>query len=400
MLETRPACPECGSDRVWRDGVRYLSDGSIVQRWLCRSCGYRFSNSRNNNHDAPQLPTAEKDLIGLPIYNRSCRVCASNGLAKNSAGAVQALEEETRSESRAAGATENPKINELLFNYAWFMKMKGYSEATIEGRVRILRRLVKLGADLGDPESIKNVIARQSWSPGRKELAVDAYDSFAKWIGIKWEKPSYKRVPRLPFIPLEREIDDLVAGCPRHIAAFLQLLKETGARAGEVFALKWEDIDFESRTVRITSEKGGEPRIFRISIKLLEMLNAFPRTSERVFGRYKSLKHLRKCFERHRKKMAHKLSNPRLLKIHFHTIRHWKATVEYAKTRDILHVMRVLGHKNIKNTLIYTHLVEGLKEDEYICRVARTPEEIAQLIEAGFEYVCEHEGLKFFRKRK
>ncbi|MEM1562517.1 MAG: hypothetical protein QXJ19_04640 [Candidatus Bathyarchaeia archaeon] len=74
--------------------------------------------------------------------------------------------------------------------------------------------------------------------------------------------------------------------------------------------------------------------------------------------------------------------------------------MEYAKTRDILHVMKVLGHKNIKNTLIYTHLVEGLKEDGYVCRVARTPNEIAELIEAGFEYICEHEGLKFFRKRK
>ncbi|MEM1507887.1 MAG: hypothetical protein QW294_05475 [Candidatus Bathyarchaeia archaeon] len=74
--------------------------------------------------------------------------------------------------------------------------------------------------------------------------------------------------------------------------------------------------------------------------------------------------------------------------------------MEYAKTRDILHVMRLIGHKNIKNTLVYMHLVEGLKDDEYICKVARTPEEIAQLIEAGFEYVCEHEGLKFFRRRK
>lgn len=74
--------------------------------------------------------------------------------------------------------------------------------------------------------------------------------------------------------------------------------------------------------------------------------------------------------------------------------------MEYAKTRDILHVMKVLGRKNTKNTLVYTHLVEGLKEDEYVCRVARTPNEIAKLIEAGFEYICEHEGLKFFRKRK
>jgi len=35
-----------------------------------------------------------------------------------------------------------------------------------------------------------------------------------------------------------------------------------------------------------------------------------------------------------------------------------------------------------------------------ICKIARKPEEIAKLIEAGFEYICEHDGLKFFRKRK
>ncbi|MEM2889464.1 MAG: hypothetical protein QXR42_08365 [Candidatus Bathyarchaeia archaeon] len=82
------------------------------------------------------------------------------------------------------------------------------------------------------------------------------------------------------------------------------------------------------------------------------------------------------------------------------SLRHWKATMEYAKTRGILHVMRTLGHKNIKNTLIYMHLIEGLRDDEYICKVARTPEEIASLIEAVFEYVCEQGENKFFKKRK
>ena len=38
--------------------------------------------------------------------------------------------------------------------------------------------------------------------------------------------------------------------------------------------------------------------------------------------------------------------------------------------------------------------------DEYFCKVAKTLDEIAKLIEVEFEYVCEHDGLKFFRKRK
>jgi len=33
-------------------------------------------------------------------------------------------------------------------------------------------------------------------------------------------------------------------------------------------------------------------------------------------------------------------------------------------------------------------------------KVARSPAEIQELIQTGFEYVCEKDGLTFFRKRK
>ena len=61
--------------------------------------------------------------------------------------------------------------------------------------------------------------------------------------------------------------------------------------------------------------------------------------------------------------------------------------------------MRLLGHKNIQNTLIYTQLV-SFNDSEYICKVAKTLEEATQLIEAGFEYVTDMNGYKLFRKRK
>lgn len=38
------------------------------------------------------------------------------------------------------------------------------------------------------------------------------------------------------------------------------------------------------------------------------------------------------------------------------------------------------GDDYIQSTLIYTHLVLGLKEDEYICRVASTPHEFASIM--------------------
>lgn len=61
--------------------------------------------------------------------------------------------------------------------------------------------------------------------------------------------------------------------------------------------------------------------------------------------------------------------------------------------------MQLLGHKNIKNTLRYTQLVNP-SEDEYVSRVARTINEARELVEAGFEYVCDIEDAKLFKKRK
>ena len=75
----------------------------------------------------------------------------------------------------------------------------------------------------------------------------------------------------------------------------------------------------------------------------------------------------------------------------------------YHQTKDILYVKEFLGHTDIKNTLLYIQLEQALfKEtsDEFTVRVAKTPEEIKTLLEVGFEYVCEKDGLLFFRKRK
>lgn len=215
--------------------------------------------------------------------------------------------------------------------------------------------------------------------------------------GKSWTPPIYKRVRTLPFIPIENEIDQLIAGTSKRVSTYLQLLKETGMRCGEASQLKWTDIDFENRSVRITPEKGSNPRMLPISIKLIEMLNTIPKTSESIFGVNQDL--MRRNYSKQRKAIAFKLKNPRIKQITFHTFRHWKATMEYYKTRDILHVKEVLGHKSLNNTMLYTQLI-GFKDDEWTARIAHTEEEACQLIESSYEYVCDFGSNKLFRKRK
>ena len=194
------------------------------------------------------------------------------------------------------------------------------------------------GVNIFDSESVKRFIATQeTWGKGRKQNVVKAYSLFLKTQGWTWDRPRYRPVEKLPFIPTENEIDSLIAGSSKQIATFLHVAKETGARRGEIYALEWTDIDKISNTVRITPEKGSNPRIFKISDKLMQMLNNMSRKSNSIWN-YSCLHNLDRSFRRQRKRIAHKTGNPRLLRITFHTLRHWKATVEYAKTKDILYV--------------------------------------------------------------
>lgn len=433
-------CPECGSRRIWKDGLRFLRNGEKIQRFICRACGYRFSEpvkkgeakgsrlnppcnketppeevqgeSNEEEHQEPSLNIqvnsqgiqalqgTGRDYIYPPQPSINRRVCVGEGPSKNSASqGLGHMEGAAKNGTQTPGEISKERQTELLFNFAWWMKKQGYAESTIEGRVKILRILAKRGADLLNPESVKEAIAEQEWSMGRKANAVDAYSCLLLMLGETWDPPIYKKVDRLPFIPTETEIDQLIAGCGKKTAALLQLLKETGMRIGEAWRLRWVDIDFENRTLMVTPEKGSEPRILRISNTLVAMLQSFRRVEGggRIFGR--CLKSQRRLFYKFRRRTAEKLKNPRILRITFHTFRHWKATMEYHKTRDILYVMRILGHKRIQNTLKYTQLV-NLGDSDYVARVAKTVEEACQLVEAGFDYVCEIDGAKLFRKRK
>ena len=60
--------------------------------------------------------------------------------------------------------------------------------------------------------------------------------------------------------------------------------------------------------------------------------------------------------------------------------------------------MKLLGHKRIESTMLYTQLIE-FSDHECSCKVADSVEEAKALVEAGFEYVTAFEGHMLFRKR-
>ena len=139
----------------------------------------------------------------------------------------------------------------------------------------------------------------------------------------------------------------------------------------------------------------------KVSVELIQRLEDLAKDESRIFND----EQLRRTFYYKRKTTARKLSNSRLLNVTFITFRHWFGTMEYHRTKDILHVQRLLGHRSIQSTLIYIDLETKLfnsSDDGFTCRVAHDVGEACSLIEAAFEYVTGEydDGGKLFRKRQ
>jgi integrase len=380
--EASKECPNCHSRRNWKDGLRETNFGT-VQRFLCRDCRTRFSERSNND-------------LRLSRNRQLCALLEAKKL--DTATETKTVAGEKNSSSQEAEIKAVPQIEILLKR----LENDGRKPTTIKNYRKALRHLVKQGANLLDPENTKEALSKSTISPRTKKCSyVPVLNYWFDFIGIQWKPPKYSCENEIPYMPSETEIDTLIAGCGKKIATYLQLIKDTGARCGEISRLKWTSIDFQQKVVRISAEKGSNSRILPVSPKSIDMLNNLTKNGERIFT---SAEHMRANFFVQRRRIAKKLGNPRLLEIHFHTLRHWKATTEQHKTKDPWHVKEILGHKSIQSTEVYIHIEKQLYQnganDEFIVKVANTPKEITALMETGFEYIMTKDDLSYFRKRK
>ena len=126
------------------------------------------------------------------------------------------------------------------------------------------------------------------------------------------------------------------------------------------------------------------------------------KNSDKIFGESTSIS-AGANFLKQRKRIAIKLGNPRLARIHAHLIRHWYGTMELHKCHDLNIVKNKMGHRNISSTEIYLHTEQvafAKDSDEWNVKGVTTAEEAMNLMAVGFEFVAEMDGLKVLRKRK
>jgi len=148
------------------------------------------------------------------------------------------------------------------------------------------------------------------------------------------------------------------------VGNMLKLALYTGMRRGEIFKLKWEDVDFQRNLITIRNPKGGRDQAIPINIQARELLKNYPQVdSPFVFptgdGRQRSAVHNQV------RRIRESAGLPKDFRP-FHGLRHVFASMLASSGQvDMYTLQKLLTHKSPVMTQRYAHL-----RDEAIRRAA------------------------------
>ena len=182
------------------------------------------------------------------------------------------------------------------------------------------------------------------------------------WGYLK-ETPAIKRFrvdmkePR--FLTLD-EGRTLIAAARGQMRTFLAVALHTGLRKGELFALRWKDIDLDRAELRVRKGKGKRFRLIPLNAVALGALRLHPRhiTSSYVFhnGEGSGWKDIRHSFYA-------TLERAGLPRIRIHDLRHSFVSNLVMAGVDVRTVQELAGHRSIQTTMNYVHLRPGALKD-------------------------------------
>jgi integrase len=285
------------------------------------------------------------------------------------------------------GKEGNPPIKELIEEYRnWYVNFTRARERSVQTELARLRRLeeffgkIRVGElTAGDVERYKRKRLREGVHKNtiNRELRIlRGVLSRAKRAGLftgevlKIELFRKQEEERLRFLTPE-EAGRLLEACPDWFRPAVFFALNTGLRAGEIFSLRWENVDFQNRVIRVEARntKTGDTYTVPMNDGVKKLLEELKRKQEEkgidhgyVFTNSKGLpyKYEDKTYRKVFKTACRKAG---IEDFRFHDLRHTFASWVAISSRDIYAVQKLLNHRDIRSTKRYAHLTEKyLKE--------------------------------------
>jgi integrase/recombinase XerD len=250
------------------------------------------------------------------------------------------------------------------------LRLRGYSERTVDAYIAAVRKFAEFHgrspALLGSEDIrayLVHMTEHEKLAPPTIIQAICAIRFIYLHVlhrPCEIEKVVFpKRKKKLPVVLTEAEVTQLLDAAPdRQSLAILMILYSAGLRLNEALHLTPEDIDSQKMSIRVREGKGGRERRVILSEKLLDTLR-------RYFREYKPKKWLfygptretpigpRTVQRMIRQTAAHAGLTKRVTA---HLLRHSFATHLLEHGTSLRYIQELLGHRNLKTTLVYTHV--------------------------------------------
>ena len=170
---------------------------------------------------------------------------------------------------------------------------------------------------------------------------------------IKRVKLVKGEVKRLRYLS-DDEADRLISNCDTYLKPIIITALNAGMRKSEILHLTWDRVDLKNRIILLDKTKNGDRREIPINDTLFNCLSGIIRNlkTDYVFYNPDTLK----PFYDIKKSFATALKKSKIIDFRFHDLRHTFASSLVMAGADLASIQKLLGHKDIKMTLRYSHL--------------------------------------------
>ena len=274
------------------------------------------------------------------------------------------------------------------------LELKGYAKRSIDAYVKSVRQLQRFcnkpltRITAADLREYWLACKRQyGWSDATLRISYSGIKHFFSLTLVRhWKVLSevrFRRHRTLPTVLGVTEVRRIIAGLPTlQSKVFYLTLYSLGLRLRECRTLSPGDIDSKRMVVHVRNGKGAKDRVIPLPAVTLRGLRAYYRTHKNPDWVFPALGHNNGRSAGSAKKPVSDTGVQGALRrtvkrlgikkhVHPHVFRHSYATHLIEANVPILHVQKLMGHADIKSTMVYLHVTTRAERHshEIVCAV-------------------------------
>jgi site-specific recombinase XerD len=263
------------------------------------------------------------------------------------------------------------RFRKTLKEYTDTMISQRYSWSTIKAYTYAFVNFIEFMGTFPVSQGEASDVNRFLYQIASKKIGFQEINRHCSAIKLFYEKVKYRpdfeiekirrpKVPKtMPKVLSMKQVSLMIDSIDntKHLCMFY-LLYSGGLRSGELIRMKMEDIQWDRNQLFIQGGKGRKDRVVMLGQKMKDMLQDYVESYQPIYwlfeGQKKGNPYSSCSLRQVVKKAARKAGINQIVTTH--TIRHCFATHLLERGTNIRLIQELLGHSDIKTTLIYTHI--------------------------------------------